>query len=369
MARRRRRGLLNRLEDSAGQLRIVAVLAVLGLAALLIWHSVSRASGPYQRTINASYADLMAGEVQRSNAQGTTLLKLLKRAPELDRATLQSRLDSLTAATAAVATRSASYEKPAPSNDAAVKAAQCMQLRAEATAHVAIAVEGILGLAPRDPVGAPTTSPQGPVAILPISAVRDALVAAGQEIHRSDVLWPSAQAALRSGPGAAHLPRSAWITDPQLVARGPMLALAESLAASPSLSPIHVVSLASISIQPNPLPQSAGAAETYLVPTHKILVSAFITNSGNVAEPEIKVTYTLTALDGGQSTEVVLTRPAPLGVTRAVKPVRLPVEPNHRYRLTVTVTAPPGQTESTNLSQEATLVIAPAAPPIKGAAG
>lgn len=365
MARRRRRGLLNRLEESAGLLRIVAVLLAFGLIFLLVWHSVTRASGPHQRTINGSYADLMAGEVERSNAQGKALFRLLKTAPELDRATLQSRLDALTAATEGVATRSASYVRPAPSNDAAQIAARCMQLRAEATAHVAVAVEGILGLAPRDPVGAPRSGPRGPVAILPISAVGDALVAAGREIHRSDVLWPQARAALRSGPGQARLGASAWISDPQLVARGPMLALAESLAGSPSLSPIHIISLASISIRPNPLPQSAGAAETYLVPTRAIFVSALITNSGNVAEPAVRVTYTLTALDGGRSTEVVLTRPAPLGVTRAVKVVRLPVEPNHRYRLTVTVTPPLGQTEPTTLSKEATLVIAPAAPSLR----
>jgi hypothetical protein len=102
-----------------------------------------------------------------------------------------------------------------------------------------------------------------------------------------------------------------------------------------------------------------------LVPTNSIRVSAFLANSGNVDEPAITVTYTLECLDDASSVTSSVSRPISLGISKALKPVLLKTRPNHRYRLTVTVTPPPGQTDQSGLTQVAELTIAPAAPKLK----
>ncbi|MEI6453017.1 MAG: hypothetical protein WCO31_00295 [Actinomycetes bacterium] len=362
MARRRRHGLLNNLLERTAYLRFAAIGVVLMFLALMIWHSVSRASGPFQATVNHSYAKLVAAEVEQSNLQGVKLIRLLKTAPDLDRATLQSRLDNLASACDVIAARTASYNKPRPSNASGDSVAKVMDLRADATHHVVVAMEGILGLGPKDPVGTPTTAASAQIAILPISSVEKALVAAGSEIQRSDALWPQAQAQLARGDGHAKLPRSAWITDPQLIAPGPMHALAENLASSASLSPIHRVSLASISLVPGPLPHQGGPGGSYLVPTDSIRVSAFLANSGNVDEPTITITYTLDCLDDATSVTTSVSKPISLGISKAITPVIFKTKPDHHYHLTVTVTPPSGQTNQSDLTQVADLTIAPDTP-------
>jgi hypothetical protein len=254
--------------------------------------------------------------------------------------------------------------------------------RAQAAMSLRGAVDGLLGLAPLPTIGAAPASGLSsaatgsvPPVISPTTAT-SRVSAVGALLERSDREWLLSRTALLAAPGGgAHLVRSLWVTNPVVFGAGAVATLVDELTGSPTLAPVVDVRLVAVQLTPpvvppappipgEAAPPSTTAGVSVVSPTHRLIVTPALDNTGNVAEARLSLTVTLQELPKGRTKTLHRTLSLGPGDSVAVSLPPLGVTPGATYGLTVTVNPPAGQNDLSAVSIPATLEIAPqVAPP------
>ncbi len=339
-----------------------------------------RASGPYRRSVNRSFAVQASVVVDASNRTGAQLRSLVNAMPTLSRPRLQTELDDLVVQSANDSAEAAALSPPAAPAGVSGDFATVMADRAAAVRQLRSAVDGLLGMAPLPVAGAPSSASasSGPSAILlSTSQVGSELASAGAELAQADRSYAALRRQLFAAGGSARLPRSVWVTDPTLWAPGPVATLVDEVASSRRLAPHHRVELVAVRLDPPAVPPlngsppapaglPGGVAVSVLPPTGSLTVTAVLWNAGNVAESGLVVSASLQELGAapgaaGTSVRHTLTL-APSRGAAVVLPA-LPVRPGSSYVLTVAVTPPAAQTDLSGLTQAVAVVVSPPTPP------
>ncbi len=374
--RRRRRPL--------GQALWIALLVGLVLF-LLIGGAlrVGRASGPYTVDIDRSYA-LQAGVLAgQSNQQAAQLNRLVNTMPGLARRTLQTQLDELVAQATATATGAEALAPPDPAPGLDPGFTTAMADRAGALSDVRRAVYGLLGMTPQPVTGA-LGSP-GPAAagtrgatatLLPSDQAAAELTRAGAQLARADQTYAAVRRSFAAAPGHARLPASVWVHDPALWAPGTVETLVNDLTGSPTLATFHRLQLVTVRVSPAAVPPvgappagppgAAGACQATTVsvipPTARLALDAVVANFGNVGETGSTVTAQLQPQGPGDpATSSARFALAP-NTSAAIALPPLAIAPGDTYGLSVSVSAPPGQSDQTGLTGCYSIRVAPPTP-------
>ncbi|MGH9018422.1 MAG: hypothetical protein ACRDY1_11800, partial [Acidimicrobiales bacterium] len=131
-----------------GVIRLGVPLVVATVAVLLVFGAMAHigpASGPDRRTVDRSFAVLAGPIVTQSNATGSLLNTVMRRAPSLERVTLFADLSTITTDATTAARDFAALTPPEPSADAAGRCGTTMADRERATGSVREALERLLG--------------------------------------------------------------------------------------------------------------------------------------------------------------------------------------------------------------------------------
>jgi hypothetical protein len=349
VARRRR----SRFRNLNARFLVVLVL-LLFLLGLVINGIVSgaRSSSDYETLSNQSFA-LQANSISASQAiQGQQFTSILVNGPGMSRADLGRQLEALVTSTDQSAQQARIAGTSAASNGVAPKYAQVVIDRAQGVAQSAHAIEGLLGL-----TAVPGTSSNA--ALLSSAQATNELAQAGALIAQADATMPGLQATMAKAPGHAWLRNPPFVSDAGLLSRTSMSLFVASLSTSPTLTVVHQLSLASLSILPTPLPVGNSNATITLSPTSTIQVTLVVKNQGNVGENPVTASASVTPVQGGFAQNVHGTaRVAAGGAVSMVLPA-LQVTPGTTVSLSVQVAPAPGQTDRAGLSQSYTVVIAP----------
>lgn len=335
-----------------GLVVVIALFVLIGGAI-----EVGKVSGPYRRDVNRSYVAQGTVLVGQSNQTGAQLRSLMGRMATLRqiplrRTTLQQQLDALASASSQDATSAAALSPPSPTVSGFTAS---LADRAQAVAEVRAAVDGLLGLG------------QGDQALLPADRAAAEITSAGALLARADQTYAGVRRRFLAAPGAASLPRSVWVTDPQLWASGSVQALVQDLTSSPTLAAVHRVVLLTDAIRivpaaPPPVRATAGGVSV-VPPTKTLQVAAVVANEGNVRETGVVVSAQVVPQGAGapdSTSEKVSVAPA--GSVAVTFP-ELKVAPGDTYTLTVSVVRPASQVNLAHTSKAFTIRVAPAAPP------
>jgi hypothetical protein len=384
-SRRRRRTRTRGL----GQSVLVAIAATVTLVlvggSLLAIHTQSQG---YRSATTAGYVALADPLGQASARTGARLATLLSgaaalpatAAPATARGILQQGLDSAVQATATQATQARNLASPPPEDDLAARYTRVMDLRATATAAVRSTIDRLLGMQPLPVAGAPsTTAPAVPATQISSTQAAAELTAEGSTFEQSDALFRSVQASVATRHPAHALRASVWVPPPTSTAplgSAQLGASAGALASSPALAAAHRLVATAVGITPPAVPTGGvgsvstscatptsavpGAAPAVVPPTRTLGASVTVTNCGNVPEFGVRVTVTVAPADapgvaappvgarGGRSSAVTAMA---AGSSTAPVLAPLPVANGHRYTVTVAVSLPPGQTDTTGSTQ------------------
>ena len=138
-------------------------------------------------------------------------------------------------------------------------------------------------------------------ALLSATQATNRIAAAGALLTRSDALYRSVRRSLATAAGHGRLPRSVWVTDPQVWQLGSVAAQVDLLATSPTLAATHYVVLRTVHLSPPalPTPQGAPANVSVLSPTSQIGVTVVLANQGSSNEPHVTVRFSLAESDHG----------------------------------------------------------------------
>lgn len=301
---------------------VLALLLVIVVGAL---GDIGKQSAPYRRTVDRGFAALAGSVALQSNATGASLQSVLTGGPSMDRLTLFSTLDRVAAQTTRQADDLASDSSPPPSALAG-GCRQALDDRASAAASLRQAFEGVLG------GSAGTTSTSLSSAL---SAADSGVAAAAQ----GDLAWRSCQQSLRRGPGTPRLVASHWLTDPTAWSGEWQASLVSSIAASPTLAADAALGILTVSTDPAVLPSGGAPVVTS---TSSLTVHVVVTNTGNVDQPGVRVTASLSGgrLGGPGSLSAFVA----LGAGRTMSIVLGPfaVVPGSAYTLTISATPPTG---------------------------
>jgi hypothetical protein len=359
-----------------------SVLIVSGLLLFLLIGGIvfiGQGSGPFDSSVDQSFARQASALADQSNASGASLRGLMSTMPAMQRLPLQEALDALVLNTALAARRADGLTPPAPAGSVGPSVQSALADRAQAAADLRRAVDGLLGLSPLSSVGAPGSgvppAGAGPPALSSAQASA-AIAAVGPLIERSDRLFAAARRELIAGPGSARLAPSRWLRDAVIFGAGAVDTLVDELTGSPTLAPDADVRLVAVRLTPPvvpPTPPTPGQAApppttagvSLLSPTHRLFVTPTIDNAGNVAEHRLALTVTIQPLPTGKI--ITLRRNVSLapGASVSVPMPALPVRPGGTYGLTVTINPPPDQTDLSAVSVPATVEIAPALRPTR----
>jgi hypothetical protein len=357
MARRRRRG--------SGRQRLTTILVValvLVIVGVLLNGIISGAtsSSSYVELVNHSFASQTNSVTEAQRVQGQQLTELLRDAPSLDRQVLALRLDALVRSTSRAAALQERAAAPGPSAGVGPAMSSVVEDRASGVAAIAAGIRGLLGLEPPTRAGLEASS-SGAATLLPSSVVTARLAAAGATVAAADAKVGRLRASLAVSPGHAHLIRSVFVAEPALLSSLAMGALVSSLQSSPSLAVVHDVQLATWSISPSPLPTENLAGLVQLPPTSSIGVSVTLRSLGNVLEPKVTVSVTLTFLSGAQLGTASASGPLMAGGALNLVLPALAVTPGSAVLVKVVVVPPPGQSDTSALSSQVALAVAPSA--------
>lgn len=340
---------------------LVVVAVVVGLAVGSV-AAISARSGPYRVLVGRGYVALAAPVVDASNATGKALAVLFSAipAPTTNRASLEQGLDAATADSANEASSAARIAPPGPAGALPRRLAAVFAERAAAVVGIRATVDGLLGMDPLPVAGAPVGPvPALPTTILPTGTAAAQLAAEGASLVRADAAYASVARALRAAPGGASLPASAWIP-PGAGATAPLApsalgATADALVAAPGLGPVHRTIVSALGLSPPAAGGGSGAmgqgcrgttppppppTPAVLPPTTDVVVSATVTNCGNVVETGVEVTASLAPAAGGTPAVTATARVglvAPGGSVAATLPALTSVH-GRTYTLTVAVT-------------------------------
>jgi len=342
--------------------RAVVVVGGLLVVALLIGGvtQVGRQSGPFNASVNRSFAVQGSVVATQSNATASALRRLMADMQNQGRLTLQANLDGLVGQAAQQATRAAAVVTPGGIDGAF---ADVFADRAAGVRAVRAAIDGLLGMHPLAVAGAPPVSGTEVATPTLLSSTQAAnrIAAAGTLLGRSDQRYRAIRRALPHLPGQARLPASTWVTAPNLWQPGAVATRVDLVAASTSLAVTHRLVLRAVQVTPPALPPANGvgtAGVSVLAPTKKVTLSVVVSNLGSVDEPHAAVQFTLTPQPTG--TAVTLTRRAAIisGGSVTLSLASFVVKPGTSYQVTVACVVPAAQADaSTSLTQ--VLEIAP----------
>lgn len=338
---------------------IVLALIVGGLT------QVSRQSQGYDANSGRSFAALGTVVADQSNATSSTVRSVINGLPSQTRQGLQAELDNAVQQTADESSRASLAAKGAPLGPVATEFAAVFADRAQSMTQFRAAVDGLLGMQAVPPAGAPpdaSGSDSGSAALLSGTQATNRIAAAGALLTRSDALYRSVRRSLAADPGHGRLPRSVWVTDPQLWQLGSVAAQVDLLATSSTLAATHDVILRTVRLSPPalPTPQGAPASVSVLSPTSQIGVTVVVVNLGSSAEPHVSVRFSMTDQTTGATTTQVRTTSLALSGSVTLPDVTLRVKPATTYALTVQVIPPPGQTITDGTVLQQSLQVAPA---------
>ena len=316
---------------------VVAVLVVLGVDAL---SQVGRASAPVRRTENRSFAALALPVVDQSNATGAALEYLWTKGPSLDRVTFFSDLATMASDSAAEDQAFVALTPPTPSGDVLGRCQATMSGRREAAARLQSDLDRLLG--GRDGFGGGDEA-----------AAVGGLVSIGDQLRVADASWAGCRRALLHQPGSARLAGSTWVHDPTAWSETAVSQQVASLVSSPTLAPVHRLTLLSVSTTPAAVPAVDGVG--VVAPSTALAVRVVVADVGNVGEARVNLVVTAVpqGTSGPQGTSVpqgtsggpdlvrATTGLAP-GQSVVLSPPSLKVSPGRSYVLTVTATPATG---------------------------
>jgi hypothetical protein len=307
--------------------RLISFAVVSAAIVVIVVGAVARigpASGPDRRTVDRSFASLVAPIATRSNATGADLRRLLSDGPSFDRATFFSDLASIAADTAEDARTFAAVTPPLPAEQVAASCGAAIDDRARVGAQVRVALGKLLG------------GPEGRGGGDAAGAAR-VLVAAGTTLESADGSWATCRRTLRGAPGSARLPASTWVADRGAWQDAAAGAFVASLVGSASLLPVHGIAIVTITTSPAAVPGGAGVS--VLPATSTLQVEVVVADRGNVDERG--VTVVVTAVPQGTApppAPVRVTTDLSAGASVALMPAPIRVRAGTSYVLDVVAT-------------------------------
>lgn len=367
--RRRRRRLrrLRRLRRPVAWGLVAAVVLVLLIGGAL---HAGRASRPYWRDLDRSFAIQASTVIDQSNDQGAALNRLMGSITQVSRQSLQVQLDNLVRQADASAADGAAMSSPTPAGDVGPTVAAVLAARASAVAALRQAVDGLLGMAPLPAPGSLTaaTSPvPGPLWAPGRAASTLALV--GSKLVAADRTFAATRRRLLAAPGHARLPASVWAVVPAAWSGPSMAGLVAAMTAPGSnLLPVHRLCVVVVDVTPAPVPppgsspvqppvsRSSGGGcpgppiaqgSATVPPTSLLGVSVVVANMGWVAQAGVTVGATLRPVGRGTSTSSSRTVSLQPGSSVAVALPSLRVSSATSYLLRVTVDGAGGRSDPT----------------------
>jgi hypothetical protein len=346
--------------------RLIAAAVVVVIVALLVGGvtQVGRRSGPFDASMNRSFAVQGAVLAEQSNGTASSVRHLMSVMPQQGRRKLETDLDGLVAEAAQQAELATALAQPAPAGGLRAQFAAVFTDRAAAVRQVRSAIDGLLGMHPFAVAGAPKaagTAVATPT-LLSSAQATTRIAAAGTLLARADRTYRAVRRALPRLAGRARLPASTWIAAANPWQAGAVATQVDLVAASTSLVATHRLVLRAVQVTPPALPPPSGVASptvSILSPTKKVTLSVVLSNLGSVDEPHAAVHYTLTPLPSGAA--VTLTRSAAIASEGSVtlSLASFSVKPGTTYQLTVAVVLPAAQTDLTGASLTEMLQVAP----------
>jgi hypothetical protein len=348
--------------------RLVVLVVLLVVAAVLVGGliRVGSQSGPFDASINRSFAAQGAVLAQQSNATATSVHRLMADMPQQDRPTLEADLDDAVAQATDQAKRAGALavDGGVQSQFAAVFAD-----RERAVEEVRSAVDGLLGMNPLAVAGAPAAggSAASVPTLLSSTQATDRIAAAGLLLAGSDRSYRQVRHTLARMAGHAALPQSKWITGVNVWQIGSVATQVDMVAASTTLAAIHQLVLSAVGITPPALPAPTGVAtpgRSVLSPTTTVTLDVVLSNEGSVDEPRASVKFALVAdpaAAGATTVPTMAIRTTAVAAGRSVSltPVSFRVRPGTSYQLTVAISVPAGQTNVANTSLSQVLEVSP----------
>jgi hypothetical protein len=364
MSPRRPRRRARRRSSARPVILLVAAVVVLALVVGGLTQ-VSRQSQAYDANSDRSLAAQGTVVADQSNATSSTVRRVITDLQSQTRQGLQASLDNVVQQTADESSRATLAASGVPLGPVATDFAAAFAERAQSMTQLRAAVDGLLGLQPVPPSGAPldaSGSGSGGATLLSATQATNRIAAAGTLLTRSDALYRSVRRSLGTDPGHGRLPRSVWVTDPQLWQVGSVAAQVDLLATSTTLAATHYVVLRTVRLNPPALPTPPGVPATVSVlsPTSQIGVTVVLANQGSSEEPHVSVRFSLADQTSGATTTQVRTTSLALGASVTLPDVTLRVKPATTYELTVQVIPPPGQTLTAGTAIQQALQVAPA---------
>jgi len=301
----------------------------------------------------------------QSNATSSTVRTVINGLQSQTRQGLQAELDSAVKQTAEESSRANLAASVSPLGSVATELATVFAERAQSMTQLRAAIDGFLGMQHFSPSGAPPDDGAATIssaALLSATQATNRIAAAGALLSRSDALYRSVRQSLFAAAGHGRLPRSVWVTDPQLWQLGSVATQVDLLATSSTLVATHDVVLRTVRLSPPALPAAQGvpAGVSVLSPTSRLGVTVVLTNQGSADEPRVSVRFSLAILPSGVTrTQVVQSTSIALGASVTLPDVVLRVRPSNSYLLTVQVIPPAGQTLTGGTELRSELQVAP----------
>ena len=283
-------------------------------------------SGAYRRSVDRSYAALLAPVAASTAISGALARRLLAGAPAMQRPALFAALDRLAADTAAERRRLGTATPPAPATAAAVRCADALAGRAAGAARLRGALEGALG---------------GPTGLAPAAQGAPAgVTAAVVDWQDADTAWAACRRGLRRAPGSASLAASVWLPGGGLSARG-VVGLVAATTASTTLAAVHKLAIVALVTDP---PAVVSGQTLVVVPAPAVVVGVVVADEGNVEERGVEVGGVL-QLTGAPASPPTVQRTLDLdaGASSTLTLPGFKVQPGSSYTLEVTAQSPPEQ--------------------------
>jgi len=342
----------------------VAVLAALLIGGLV---DVSRQSQGYDATSNRTLAAQGTVVAEQSNATASSATALMNTLQSQNRPGLQIALDNLVQQTADESVRADAAARATPLGTVGAGFAAVFADRAQSMSDLRAAIDGYLGMQPLPITGtaSTTTAAAGDGAnatLLTATEATDRIAAAGALLAHSDSLYATVRHALRTAAGNGRLPRSAWVSNPQLWAPGAVASQIGLMASAPSLAAVHYLALRTVLINPPALPTPQGGAPnvSVLTPTTQISVDVVLANDGSVAESHATVHYTMASQSSGATSSRTHTVALAPGASQALPTANFGVIAGTTYVVTVSVDVPAGQTQLAGTAVQYVLAISQA---------
>jgi hypothetical protein len=320
---------------------------------------IGHQSGPYDASLNRSFATQGAVLVDQSDLTASSLRHLMAATAGLSRLTLQADLDGLATQAGDQATRAATL---AAGGGVQGQFALVFAQRAQGVTDLRAAFDGLLDMQPLPVAGAPAlvTRVRGTTTSLSSTQASNRITAAGTLLARADRTYAALRRTLAHVAGHARLPASRWISNPSVWQIGAVTATVNQIAAALPVS--HQLVLSVVQVTPPALPSPSGVttpAASDLSPTRAVVLNVVLTNAGTADEPRAEVQFSLALQPTG--TTATATRRTALAASRSTSlaPVSFKVKPGNSYQLTVAIQLPAGEAATAQTSTSELLRIAP----------